>query len=60
MVVLTAKTLTEAERQFLERTAVRVLQWGEHRLADIASLVLRAAERAHAPTHEPSKGEPVI
>ena len=60
VVVLTAKTLTEAERQFLTRTAVRVLQKGEHRLADIASLVLRAAERAHAATQEPSKGEPVI
>ncbi|MEX2583444.1 MAG: hypothetical protein WD766_09220 [Gemmatimonadota bacterium] len=28
------------------RTAVRVLQKGEHRLADVASLVLRAAGRA--------------
>lgn len=46
VVVLTAKTLTEAERQFLSRTAVRVLQKGEHRLADIAALVLRAAIRA--------------
>jgi signal transduction histidine kinase len=43
VVVLTAKTLTEAERQFLSRTAVRVLQKGEHRLSDIAALVLRAA-----------------
>ncbi|HET9683322.1 MAG TPA: response regulator [Gemmatimonadaceae bacterium] len=60
VVVLTAKTLTEAERQFLTRTAVRVLQKGEHRLADIASLVLRAAERAHAATQEPSTGEAVI
>ncbi len=42
-VVLTAKTLTEAEREFLSRTAIRVLQKGEHRLADVASLVLRAA-----------------
>jgi signal transduction histidine kinase len=45
VVVLTAKTLTEAERQFLSRTAVRVLQKGEHRLADIAALVMRAALR---------------
>ena len=43
VVVLTAKSLTEAERQFLSRTAVRVLQKGEHRLADVAALVLRAA-----------------
>jgi signal transduction histidine kinase len=43
VVVLTAKTLTDAERQFLTRSAVRVLQKGEHRLADVASLVLRAA-----------------
>jgi signal transduction histidine kinase len=42
-VVLTAKSLSEAERQFLSRTAVRVLQKGEHRLADVAALVLRAA-----------------
>jgi signal transduction histidine kinase len=46
VVVLTAKTLTDAERQFLARTAVRVLQKGEHRLSDVAALVLRAAERA--------------
>jgi signal transduction histidine kinase len=46
VVVLTAKSLTEAERQFLSRTVVRVLQKGEHRLADIAALVLRAAMRA--------------
>jgi signal transduction histidine kinase len=48
VVVLTAKTLTEAERQFLARTAVKVLQKGEHRLADIAALVLRAAVRARS------------
>ena len=48
VVVLTAKTLTEAERQFLARTAVRVLQKGEHRLADIAALVMRAAMRARS------------
>ena len=47
VVVLTAKSLTEAERQFLSRTAVRVLQKGEHRLADVAALVLRAAAGAH-------------
>jgi len=46
VVVLTAKSLTEAERQFLSRSAVRVLQKGEHRLADVASLVLRAAMQA--------------
>jgi signal transduction histidine kinase len=46
VVVLTAKTLTDAERQFLTRSAVRVLQKGEHRLADIAALVLRAATSA--------------
>ena len=45
VVVLTAKSLTEAERQFLARTAVSVLQKGEHRLADVAALVLRAATR---------------
>ena len=45
VVVLTAKSLTEAERQFLSRSAVRVLQKGEHRLADVAALVLRAAMR---------------
>lgn len=43
VVVLSAKSLTEAEREFLARTAVRVLQKGEHRLADVAALVLRAA-----------------
>ena len=41
--VITSKSLTEAERQYLSRTAVRVLQKGEHRLADVAALVLRAA-----------------
>ncbi len=55
VVVLTAKTLTEAERQFLARTAVRVLQKGEHRLADIAALVLRAAMRARS-NQEPISG----
>lgn len=48
VVVLTAKTLTEAERQFLSRTAARVLQKGQHRLADVAALVLRAATQAGA------------
>jgi CheY-like chemotaxis protein len=46
VVVLTAKSLTEAERQFLSRSAVRVLQKGEYRLADVAALVLRAASGA--------------
>ena len=50
VVVLTAKSLTEAERQFLSRTAVRVLQKGEHRLADVAALVLRAAAGARRAT----------
>jgi signal transduction histidine kinase len=45
VVVLTAKSLTDAERRFLSRTAVRVLQKGEHRLADVAALVMRAAVR---------------
>jgi signal transduction histidine kinase len=45
VVVLTAKSLTGAERRFLSRSAVRVLQKGEHRLHDVASLVLRTADR---------------
>jgi signal transduction histidine kinase len=45
VVVLTAKSLTGAERRFLSRSAVRVLQKGEHRLNDVASLVLRTADR---------------
>jgi signal transduction histidine kinase/CheY-like chemotaxis protein len=49
-VVLTAKSLTEAERQFLSRTAARVLQKGQHRLADVAALVLRAAEGTRGQT----------
>ncbi|CAA9314332.1 MAG: hypothetical protein AVDCRST_MAG68-1464 [uncultured Gemmatimonadetes bacterium] len=48
VVVLSAKSLTEAERRFLARTASRVLQKGEHRLADVAALVLRAASGAAA------------
>jgi signal transduction histidine kinase len=43
VVVLTAKSLSEAERKFLARSTVRVLQKGEYRLADVAALVLRAA-----------------
>jgi signal transduction histidine kinase len=50
VVVLTAKSLSEAERQFLSRSAVRVLQKGEYRLADVAALVLRAAAGARAGT----------
>ncbi len=46
VVVLTAKTLTRAERRVLDRTTVRVLQKGSSHLTDVASLVLRAA--AHA------------
>jgi signal transduction histidine kinase len=57
VVVLTAKSLTEAERQFLARTAVRVLQKGEHRLTDVASLVLRAAARTHRPVDATAGGE---
>lgn len=40
---LTAKSLSEAERQLLSRSAVRVLQKSEYRLADVPALVLRAA-----------------
>ena len=46
VVVLSAKSLTDAERQFLARTAIRVLQKGEHRLTDVAALVLRASTGA--------------
>jgi CheY-like chemotaxis protein len=53
VVVLTAKTLTDAERQFLTRSAVRVLQKGEHRLADVAALVLRAALSARGSAASP-------
>jgi signal transduction histidine kinase len=49
VVVLSAKNLTEPERRFLARTAVQVLQKGEHRLADVAALVLRAAAGAPPP-----------
>jgi CheY-like chemotaxis protein len=45
VVVLTAKTLSAAERTFLTRTAERVLERGEHRLSDVATLILRAAGR---------------
>jgi signal transduction histidine kinase len=60
VVVLTAKSLTEAERRFLTRTAVRVLQKGEHRLADIASLVRRAAESARASEGARTPAEPSV
>jgi PAS domain S-box-containing protein len=43
VVVLTTKSLTPAERKFLARTAERVLEKGEHRLSDVATLILRAA-----------------
>jgi CheY-like chemotaxis protein len=49
VVVLTAKSLTDAERQFLARSAVHVLQKGEYRLADVAALVLRAARAPDGP-----------
>ena len=61
VVVLTAKSLTEAERQFLSRSAVRVLQKGEHRLADVAALVLRAAMRAGGETRRlPNAGDAAL
>lgn len=53
VVVLSAKTLNQAERQFLARTAVRVLQKGDHRLADVAALVLRAASQANPALPDP-------
>lgn len=56
VVVLTAKSLTTAERQFLSKTAARVLQKGQHRLADVAALVLRAATQSPAPVTIPSAG----
>jgi CheY-like chemotaxis protein len=43
VVVLTTKSLTPAERQYLARTAERVIEKGEHRLSDVATLILRAA-----------------
>jgi len=49
VVVLSAKSLSEAERRFLARSTVRVLQKGEHRLSDVAALVLRAAVGAVPP-----------
>ena len=55
--VLTAKSLTEAERQFLSRSAVRVLQKGEHRLGDVAALVLRAAMRAGVERRRPPNAD---
>ncbi|CAN5529938.1 hypothetical protein BH24GEM3_BH24GEM3_26550 [soil metagenome] len=56
VVVLTAKDLSEDERRFLARTAERVLQKGEHRLSDVASLILRAtvAPRGDAAADEAS------
>src|SRR5690606_2449115 len=45
VVVLPAKSLTEAARPFLAGAAGRVLQKGGHRLADVATLGLRAAAR---------------
>ncbi len=43
VIVLTTKTLTPAERDYLARTAERVLEKGEYRLSDVATLILRAA-----------------
>lgn len=48
VVVLSAKSLTPAERRFLGRSAVRILQKGEHRLGDVAALVMRAAQGARS------------
>ncbi len=45
VVVLTTKALTAAERDYLARTAERVLEKGEYRLSDVATLILRAATR---------------
>jgi hypothetical protein len=43
VVVLTTKALTPGEREYLARTAERVLEKGEYRLSDVATLILRAA-----------------
>ena len=43
VVVLTTKALTPAEREYLGRTAERVLEKGEYRLSDVATQILRAA-----------------
>ena len=43
VVVLTTKALTPAERDYLARTAERVLEKGEYRLSDVATQILRAA-----------------
>jgi CheY-like chemotaxis protein len=45
VVVLTTKALTPAERRYLARTAEEVLEKGEHRMSDVATLILRAAKR---------------
>ena len=59
VVVLTAKSLSDAERLFLSRSAVRVLQKGEYRLADVAALVLRAASGARGAPQPPRVTESV-
>jgi hypothetical protein len=41
--VLTTKALTPEERAYLARTAERVIEKGEYRLGDVATLILRAA-----------------
>jgi PAS domain S-box-containing protein len=43
VVVLTTKALTPDERAYLARTAERVIEKGEYRLSDVATLILRAA-----------------
>lgn len=42
-VVLTSKALTPAERDYLARTAERVIEKGEYRLSDVGTLIPRAA-----------------
>ena len=53
VVVMTAKSLTPAERQLLARAAVRVLQKGSPNLSDVTSLVLRAASHARRLSSSP-------
>ena len=54
VVVLTAKSLTEAERQFLASTAVKIFEKGSHHLADVAALVVRAAAQTRRHTRPPA------
>jgi len=43
VVLVSARTLARAEREYLSRTAIRVLQKGERRLSNVASIVMRAS-----------------